>query len=94
MSDTLKTITGEVIPEDVRGLFYFCDYNYEDCTLTVKKTVFTKTAQEALDMYANTPNPESQLAIGVTREDFEEEVNYLHARMKDKKWLKQLAAWL
>ena len=48
----------------------------------------------ALEVYANIPNPESQLATGGTHEQMCEKLEKLHKRMKDKIWLKDLSECL
>ena len=86
----MKTLTKQSIPETTRGIVYFCVLNVEHETLEVLRTVFFEEAFDALQVYANTPNPESQMATGGTYEELLDSLKKLHQNMNDKKWIKQL----
>jgi len=86
----MKTILGSNIPLDIRGVLYLCEYRREVPALKIIRIIMFVNPDNALEAYANTPNPESQLAIGKTREQLNEELEKLHKNMRDTKWLKQL----
>ena len=86
----LKTILGTDIPVTTRGILYLCDYNYRTCSLKVLREMLFDEAFDALNAYANIPNAESQVAMGGSFDELIREVNALHQKMHDHKWLKQL----
>ena len=90
----MKTLTGDNILEEVRGILYICEYNYEDSTIKIVRVMGFASAFDALNAYANIPNPESQMASGGTKEEFEKDLKKLHARMNDPEWVKELAGYL
>lgn len=90
----MKTFTNKEIPENIRGLLYLCKYTAEPPSIEVIGEKQYLRPADALDAYANTPNPESQLAMGDTKEGFEREVERLHKNMQDPKWLKDLNDYL
>jgi hypothetical protein len=90
----MKTILGTEIPENIRGVYYICHYNYLENSITVLNEVLCSFAHMALNLYAEIPNPESQLAMGNSHEQLCEELERLHKNMKDKKWLKELSEQL
>lgn len=90
----MKTLLGEKIDPKCRGLVYFCDYNYNDATLDIIGCVQFESPSQAIMVYSEVPNPESQIAMGGTKEEFEEELIQLHKRMQDPKWLVELAGYL
>lgn len=92
--EVLKTIFGTDIPIETRGIVYLCEYNYQDFSLKVFREILCNSAFEAFELYANIPNPESQIAFGKTFDEFIAELNILHKNMKDKKWLKELSDYL
>jgi hypothetical protein len=87
----MRTILGTEIPKEIRGILYLCHYDYFENTLTVIKEILCKSAGVALDLYANIPNPESQVVLDETYEGLCNQLEFLHKHMKDKKWLKQLS---
>jgi len=86
----MKTITNQDIPEETRGIVYFCVLNVEHETLEVLRAVLFAEAFDALQAYANTPNPESQMATGGTYEELLENLEILHQNMHDQEWIKRL----
>ena len=86
----LQTIKGTDIPITTRGILYLCDYNYRTCSLKVLREILFDEAFDALEAYANIPNPESQVAMGGDFNELIREVHKLHQKMHDHKWLKQL----
>lgn len=49
--------------------------------------VFYKNGMSALDAYANTPNPASQLIDAKTPEELEQKMEEMLEHFKDEKWL-------
>ena len=90
----MKTFLGTEIPEETRGIVYLCKYNYKDKTIEVVRSLLFGCAFDALNAYANIPNPESQLAMGKDRAEFEKDLNELHANLRDPKWVEELAEYL
>ena len=85
-----KTFLGKNIPDNALGMVYLCDYNAEDETIKVIKEIMFETGFGALDFYANTPNPESHVIIGPTRERFLKDVEQTNKLLKNKNYLKLL----
>ena len=90
----MKSFTGNELDQSTRGLLYICNYNYVNNTIEVQMTAEFQTPFEALNAYANIPNPESQMASGSTKEEFEQDLQQLHARLSDPEWVKELADYL
>ena len=90
----MKTLLGTEIPKEVRGVLYLCHFNYALLTITVFKEILCIEAWSAIDLYANIPNPESQVATGGTYEVLYKCLEELHKNIKDKKWLKELSEQL
>jgi len=87
----MKTILGTEIPENIRGILYLCDYDHYRNTITVFKEILCEKAGDALHLYAEIPNPPSQVVLDETYEGLCNQLEFLHLHMKDKKWLKQLS---
>jgi hypothetical protein len=90
----MKNLLNQEIPEDIRGLLYLCEYSYKLKELKPFACRMYSDPGDALTAYCETPNPPSQVAMGNTREEFEKELNELHANMVDKVWLKELGECL
>ena len=86
----MKTVLGTVIPKDIKGILYLCRYNYNEKKLNVVNEILCQTAFEALELYANIPNPESQMASGKTHDEFICDLKLLHNKMKDPLWIEKL----
>ena len=84
----LQTITGIDIPVKTRGVLYLCQLTEKK--LIVRNTILFDNASDALNAYANIPNAESQLAYGKTFDELIMELQKLHQKMKNPKWIKQL----
>jgi hypothetical protein len=87
----MKTILGTEIPENIRGILYLCNFNYEKLSIKVIKEILCEKAGDALHLYAEIPNPPSQVVLDETYEGLCNQLEFLHLHMKDKKWLKQLS---
>ena len=90
----VKLLTGDNINPLALGVLYICKYDFEEFSLSVLYALQYDSAQNALDAYANTPNPESQLATGNTMEELEANLIILHKNMLDPKWVEGLAEYL
>jgi len=84
----LQTITGIDIPVTTRGVLYLCLLT--ETKLIVKNTILFENASDALNAYANIPNPESQVEMGATFDELIVNLQRLHQNMKDPKWIKEL----
>ena len=85
----LQTILGTEIPITTRGIFYVCFFDRK--RITVVQEALYDSAFDALNVYANTPNPESQLVTGKTYDELIINMHKLHKNMKDPAWLADLA---
>ena len=92
--ETMKSILGTEIPERTRGVLYLCKFDPEIPSIKVAAEIFRDNAWEALELYANIPNPESQLVTGRTYEGLIYNLELLHKNMKDPAWLKELSECL
>jgi hypothetical protein len=88
----MKTILGTEIPKTTRGVVYLChlDFLVEPAKLNVIREILCEDSFHALTLYAEIPNPPSQLAYGNTYEELCNKLEILHKNMKDEKWLEEL----
>jgi hypothetical protein len=86
----LQTILGTDIPINTRGILYLCKFDYERKEIAVTGEVICEKAFKALNLYANIPNPESQLVTGKTFDELITNLHQLHKDMKDPVWLEEL----
>ena len=84
----LQTILGTDIPISTRGIVYLCAYTGEE--LIVGREILCDSSFNALNLYSNIPNPESQLVMGKTFDELIKNLHELHENIKDAKWLKEL----
>ena len=87
----LQTILGTDIPLTTRGILYLCNFDFRKLTITVFAEKLYESAWNALDAYANIPNPESQLVTGKTYDELITKLHKLHEDMKDPIWLENLS---
>jgi hypothetical protein len=89
----MKTILGREIPKTIKGIVYLCHFNQmvDPPVLTVFRDILCERIFDAFTIYAETPNPPSQLVYGNTYEELCEQLEILHKNMKDEKWLEELA---
>ena len=87
----MKTILGTEIPITTRGIVYLCHFDYSKPKLSVLRELLFENSFEALDAYANIPNPESQLVRANSYEILILELELLHRNMQKKEWLDKLA---
>ena len=90
----LQTILGTDIPLSTRGIVYLCIFNYEELTLKVVREILCDCSFDALNLHANIPNPESQVAMGETFDKLIINLHRLHKNMEDPVWLRELAEQL
>ena len=90
----MKTILGNEIPETIHGIVYICEFDHKSLSITVEAELMCEEAGLALHLYSEIPNPELQLAMGGTHQEFCKELERLHRNMKDKKWLEELSECL
>ena len=85
----MKDLLGEEVHKSVRGILYICDYTGTE--LKVLKALRYNKVMDALDAYANTRNPESQLAMGKDADELSKELTSLHSLMSNKEWIKDFS---
>ena len=88
------TLLGTEVDSTIRGVVYFCYYDHGKKEIGVVSEALYESPSHALDRFANTPNPESQLATGSTTEELEADLEKLHIDMGDPEWLKHLGETL
>ena len=87
----MTTIFGTSLKIDTRGVVYLCDYDPETKTLIPTEEKLFDSWKDALNYYADTPNPASQIAYGDTYQSLEASLAFLHVNMTDKQWQEDLA---
>lgn len=87
---SIKTFTGDNIHSSTLGILYICKFTRNPFHIEVIKTLQFSDPSIAIEAFANIPNPESQVACGVTQETFLKELEELHNNMKNSVWLKAL----
>jgi hypothetical protein len=90
----MKTLLGTILPENTRGVVYLCVFDYAKMKISVTKELICSTSFLALTLYAEIPNPESQVAMGCTFEELIIELEELHKNMENPIWLKELSEQL
>lgn len=86
-----KTILGNVIPEDTKGIVYLCHFDRDNMTIKVVNEILCDRIMKAMNLYANIPNPESQIVTAPSYDLLIERLNRLHDNMNKKEWLEELA---
>ena len=90
----MKTFLGKNISPLTKGILYICLYDHTTKTINVIREIEFRVGYQALEAFANTPNPESQLAYGKTQDSFERELRQLHANLNNPQWVKDLSNYL
>lgn len=85
-----KTILGTEIPENTKGIVYLCYFDRKKMTIKVTHEILCDKVMDAMNIYANTPNPESQVVTGGSYVDLIASLIILHDNMKRKEWLERL----
>ena len=88
------TYKGTIMPPTVLGILYLCRYDWSTRTIEIMNSLSFDNPSMALNAYANIPNPESLLAVGGTREEFEEELKKLHANLDNPEWVREMGDYL
>ena len=86
----MLSLLGTLVPEEVRGILYICQLDFQAHKLAVVHEVFFASAFIALEAYSNIPNPESQLVSGGTYELMAKEHDQLAINIRDPKWVEEL----
>ena len=76
------------ITDEVKGVFYVC--KLEKDSISVTNAILFNDQHVALEAYANTRNPESQLVTGNSKEEIIKGLNVLHANMAKPEWIEML----
>ena len=87
----MTTIFGTSLKIDTRGVVYLCDYDPEAKILIPTEEKLFDSWKDALNYYADTPNPASQIAYGDTYQSLEASLAFLHLNMADKQWQEDLS---
>jgi hypothetical protein len=82
------TLLGKEIKTETRGILYLCDLT--ETKLNVCVEIQFNSAFEALECYANIPNPESQLVTGRTYEDLIAKNEDLRNRINTPQFIEEL----
>jgi len=82
------------ISSDTRAILFICKFQRNPLSMKIVDYVEFVNQMDALNMYANTPNPESQLINGSDINDLRGKVLELVANMKNEEWLKELGDML
>ncbi len=90
----MKTFLNEEIKPDTLGVLYLCKYTYDPPSIKVVVAAQFSSAFDALESYANIPNPESQLATGRTQAELFKELESLHNNLNSPEWVAELANYL
>ena len=90
----MKTFLGLPILPKTRAVLYLCDYNHVERTMKVCIEIQFEKPFEALEAYANVPNPESQMASGKDKKTFEKDLIKLHAKLNDPVWVREFADYI
>ena len=90
----MKLLNIGVIPKEARGVLYTCRFDREKNELEPFGYGVFGSIGNALEAYANIPNPESQLVTGKTYEELIVNLKKLHKNMQDPEWVKKLKDYL
>lgn len=90
----MNTFLNEKIKPDTLGILYLCEYNYTPPSIKVVREIQFTSIFEALEAYANIPNPESQMVSGMDQQELFRELESLHKNLNDSEWVKNLADYL
>lgn len=86
----MKTLLGTPIPESIRGIVYLCNFDPVKLELHVFNELLCTSPADALEAYANIPNPPSQIATGKDFPSLCDKLEELHKNMKNPIWLAKL----
>ena len=84
----LQTLDGIEVELTTRGILYICKLSKID--IKVKGSIQFEYSFDALNAYANTRNPESQLITGETYDELIKNMHTLHGMMEKESWLHML----
>ncbi len=84
----LRTSDNIDVELETRGILYICHLSNDG--IEVKQSIQFESSFDALNAYANTRNPESQLITGKTYDELIKNMHTLHVMMKKESWLEML----
>ena len=95
MTDEIKQVAEAIIPEDFKRLKFFALMLFNRVLNRVTgnmdwvntHNILYDDYAAALDAYANTPCPASQLIEAETKEELEKKMEQMQKNFKDEKWL-------
>jgi hypothetical protein len=94
----IKTKLGTEVPAHIVGIVYFCRYTpkteTKPATIKVIGEFLSSKHGEALEVYANTRNPESQMVTGKDSKTLTTNLLRLHERLENPKWVDDLGEYL
>jgi len=90
----MDTFLSQKIKADTLGILYLCQYSYSPPSIKVVREIQFTSPFEALEAYANIPNPESQMVSGKNQEELFNNLERLHKNLNDSEWVKNLADYL
>jgi len=90
----MNTFLNNPIKESTRGILYLCKYCHESKTILVAREIQFDNPGDALNAYANIPNPESQMAMGRTELQFLDSLTKLHDNLNNPEWVGSLSDYL
>lgn len=87
----MKLVNIDQVPAGTKAIFYICKFHHQpELRLELKRVAFYNSVALGLDIYANFPNPESQLITGETREELTEALEIFGKQMVHEEWLDML----
>lgn len=95
MADEIKQVAEAIIPEDFKRFKFFALMLFYQVLNRVTgnmdwvntNNILYDDYAAALDAYANTPCPASQLIEAETKEELEKKMEQMQKNFKDEKWL-------
>jgi len=90
----MDTFLSQKIKADTLGILYLCQYSYSPPSIKVVREIQFTSPFEALEAYANIPNPESQMVSGKNQEELFNNLERLHKNLSDSEWVENLADYL
>lgn len=90
----MTTKLGNKIHPTTLGILYICKYTRNPFAIEVLSETQFDDPFIALEYYANTPNPESQLVSAVNHDGLLKELESLHQKMEDDRWLEELDLYI
>lgn len=83
----MKDLLGVNISENMRGIIYFCDFNYVNNTVKILLALKMSSVAVAIDFYDDLGQSSYQLAVGDTYEELCDSLTALHRNLKNPRWI-------